>query len=411
VGGPKIKLDTYGITEIWQPLEHLSLDLLLRYSPERNELLSFVYGLVVDENFPARKDGQLAMSHPFNTAFYLDQAGAGYLSICAGLSHDLVEDQVDQFKREDERFHGKNKISGSKAVKVLDQYEQQVLGNLEEKITYFSENIGVSEDVPRALISIIALLTRHKRHLYYRSIAGIFNCNNEEIKERAIQVKLADRMHNIQRLSAYSEEMKIYQCFKNLFILNNVKRYLVERDVVTEGELVYSSEDTATEKIFRKCCKATYVAFMEVCDDALKKGVRVIKPELQLAFKKYAFQTEGLEEVTDWDDKEPHPLKLYQGIIKKYDSWLHYETDEFERRKEKEKDFCQDFFSEQSFSGEQIEAIINYKDAYALMGVVGRLLYKSDYITDKFGCSDLCTRKKRCISVARKRTENGRSKK
>ena len=199
--------------------------------------------------------------------------------------------------------------------------------------------------------------------------------------------------------------------FKNLFILNNVKRYLVERDVVTEGELVYSSEDTATEKIFRKCCKATYVAFMEVCDDALKKGVRVIKPELQLAFKKYAFQTEGLEEVTDWDDKEPHPLKLYQGIIKKYDSWLHYETDEFERRKEKEKDFCQDFFSEQSFSGEQIEAIINYKDAYALMGVVGRLLYKSDYITDKFGCSDLCTRKKRCISVARKRTENGRSKK
>jgi len=184
--------------------------------------------LVAEGKFPLRKDGQSALSHFFNVAYYINQAGANFLSVCAGMGHDFVEDKVDQYKRE-------QNVSGAKAVKILDTEETKVLSELEEKVVMFSEQICLPEEIPQKLVSTIALLTRHKRHMYYRSLAEIFNCDDKEIKEMAIQVKLADRMHNIQHLKAYEEEGKIYQCFKNVFILNNVKRYLMEKGVRLNG--------------------------------------------------------------------------------------------------------------------------------------------------------------------------------
>ena len=107
--------------------------------------------------------------------------------------------------------------------------------------------------------------------------------------------------------------------------------------------------------------------------------------------------------MTDWDDRELHPLKLYQAIVKKYDARLHNESEEFGWRKQQESDYCKKLFSGHHFTEEQIGAIINYKDAYALGVVVRRLPYNDNYLIERFGCSDLCTRRKRCLSAAKKK--------
>ena len=118
---------------------------------------------------------------------------------------------------------------------------------------------------------------------------------------------------------------------------------------------------------------------------------------LQLAFHKFAWEKSGVWAVTDVSIDETHPMRLFQGIIRKYDARLHLERDKFNEMRQKEIDYCQKFFADYNFNEEQIEAIITYKDAYALREVISMLLYAPWYVINNFACSKLCSRGMVCM--------------
>jgi hypothetical protein len=185
-----------------------------------------------------------------------------------------------------------------------------------------------------------------------------------------------------------------HQCFKNLFILNNTKIYLKEKygaDTNPDRGLY------PTEKLFKKCAKATYDAFLKIRQNSMARGIPLeVKSMLQLALIKFTLEKGGLGAVTEINEEETHPFRLFQGIVRKYDARLHQEWDYFNQCKEKEKLYCQKFFEAFNFSPELLQTLIEYKDAYGLSEVIVYLLYKKDFLLSGFGCSELCIRKMKC---------------
>ena len=372
-------------TEHWKPSEEIKIDHLLNYNKQKNDLLVFLYELVDAEKFPDRKDGRPHLVHPINVATYLQRVRADFLDVAAGLLHDCLEDKVD-----------KELVN----ISSLDvgELEHDLTVELEETIRGECQRLGLPSTYPKALIQTTALLTRYKKHKYYRSLGQIFSEENRAIQERAIRVKLADRIHNIQTLSAFDEKEKIYQAFKNFFILNNVKSYLIETGQVTTSDLILTRKKNATEKLFRKCMKATYDAFLSICRDSMRKGIPdEVEDYLQVFYHKYEHQSKKMGKISDWDDKEAHPLKLFDGIILKYDARLHKETAEFERRQQREVKFCKQLFPKFELTPELLEAVVDYKDAYLMKEVIGKF-YDEKYFVRNFGCGKLCTRGKICVS-------------
>jgi len=369
--------------EHWKPSDEITVNHLLNYNKQKNKLLVFLHGVVKAENFPDRKDGQPHLTHPINVATYLQRANADFLDVAAGLIHDRLEDKVDA-------------VIASSQIDDVAQLEKDLTTELEVMISEKCQALELPSTYPRSLIATTELLTRHKRHKYYRSLGEMFSSADSTIQGRAIRVKLADRMHNIQSLSAFNEKEKIYQAFKNLFILNNVKSYLMETGQVTTTDLMITRRKNATEKLFRKCMKATYDAFLSVCHDSLDKGIKDIEPYIQVFYHKYENQSRKMKKISDWDDQEAHPLKLFDGIVKKYDARLHKETAEFERRQQREVNFCGKLFSDFELTPEQLEAIVDYKDAYLMKEVTGKF-YDEKYVVQNFGCGKLCSRNRICV--------------
>ena len=97
----------------------------------------------------------------------------------------------------------------------------------------------------------------------------------------------------------------------------------------------------------------------------------------------------GLEAVTDIRQKESHLVKLYLGIVRKYDALLHHEAKEFKLRERQELQFCKRFFKDYHFSSEQLKAILDYKDAYAFKEMLARLLYNPNYFMSLFVATEL----------------------
>lgn len=382
---------TYKILEHWQPKNEV---LLVEELTEKksNSLFSQLYKKAKSEykHFPLRKNGKNPFTHPLNVVWGLRKAQIDdQITLCAGLLHDLIEEKVDEFKLK------KNIKKTPESIKQLDEYEQELCKQLEKEIEKLCKKDQLNVKSAKELMQLLEMLTRHKRHFYYRSISAIFNCPNEALKEKAIQIKLADRIHNIQSVECFNEEERIFQCFKNLFILNNTKKFLQQK---YEKDNDPNKNAHPTEKLFKKCSKATYDAFWSVCRTSTQKGKIVeVESMLHLAFKKFTWEKGGLWAITEINANENHPMHLFQGIIKKYDARLHQEWDKFEQLKDKEKEYCHNFFMDYNFSNEQLDAILEYKDAYALKEVVAKLLYDSEYVIDGFACSKLCTRNMKCM--------------
>ncbi|MBI2627551.1 hypothetical protein HYW72_01325 [Candidatus Nomurabacteria bacterium] len=121
----------------------------------------------------------------------------------------------------------------------------------------------------------------------------------------------------------------------------------------------------------------------------MKKGIGETKSMMQLAFKKFALEKAGMWEVTKVDTEETHLMRLFQGVVRKYDARLHHEWEKFEAMKEAEYDYCRKFFADFNFTEEQIKALVDYKDSYSLKEVIAYLLYLPDYVVHRFLSSEL----------------------
>ncbi len=401
--------NVFRVISPWKSPPQVSLSFLLEQNPAENGfsydaqqkgLLSFLYEKVQEKNFPPRKDGQLQITHPLNVAYFLQKARADFLTVAVGLLHDYVEDCVDLYQQE-KQFSGPGKAG------VLDLYEKEVLAALYVDLGAYCQREGLPSETTSTIVMATELLTRHKRHRYYRSIAEIFRCSGPQLKERAIQVKLADRMHNIQCLGIFSEEEMLYQCFKNLFILNNVKSYLLENDLVSRADIIYSNEKNITEKLFHKCGKATIRAGSRVSRKTVRKItdnpsrfeeiIEDIEDFIFCSHGRYSLTTGDNRVVKEWSPEWAHLSNIFNGIVLKYDARLHDDQEGFERRKEQEIRAYQGFFADYHFLPSQLEAIMDYKDAYALKNIILWLLYSPNHKIDNFQCSHLCSRSRKCL--------------
>lgn len=380
----------YKALEHWQPLTTIvPPEQFLDPSDQAYSLFAFLYHKTraLYEQVPSRHNGDDAFLHPLNVAWSLKRAGVqDSLAYCVALLHDVVEETVDIHQRE------KNIPDDAAGIGVLDKYEETVFGDLERDLREYCQQNDLPQSSQETIVGTVRLLTRHKRHFYYQSISEIFDCPDEELREKAIPVKLADCSHNVLSIEKFDEGERLYQCFKNLFILNNVKEYLLAKN------WSHQSRSPPMEVLFRKCAEATYDALLETGHLSRNKIITnvTVKPikltsMIQLALKQYKEEELGFTSVTEMEEDETSPICLFQGIIRKYDARLHHEWDNVQKRTEKERKFCQGFFRDFHFTPEQLQAVIDYKDAYALKEVVACLLYQPRYVLQRFLCSALTT--------------------
>lgn len=374
------ELALYRYVEHWKP-DHriLPVTFFLNKKDPYFKLFENVYKIVQGQCSlsPIRKNGEPCFIHPINVALNLKRAGVtDGLTLCIGLLHDLVEDRVDVYQKKE----GITLKEGG--VRCLRCYEKKMylkfMDEIKEYCTLKDREI---------LVKGIMALTRTKRTFYYKSIADLYTLKDLDIKKRVIQVKLADRLHNILCIDSFSEEQRIYECFKNLFILNNAKKFILDNYPIDVFDQVPSS--SITTRLFKKCCKATYDGFLRICGTYVTEKTDDIRSMLQLAFRKFVFQKGGLWDITRLDDTEIHPVRLFQGVIRKYDARLLGNLELFNERERNEKNYCRKFFADYKFTENDLRAIIYYKDAYALKEIVAKLLYDPEYVLPGFLTTDL----------------------
>jgi len=376
------------MTDFPHPVDQVLESKDLLDAPDEVGLFTFLYDKTEKayDRFPTRRDGSDPFLHPLNVAYFLKEAKAGYLARCEGIAHDYIEESVDVY-RDEQHIDD---------VAALDKYETDLRDRLEAEI----QGLLKPEDqrLGAQFIEALGLLTRHKRERYYRSIGSIFNYTEDpEVQEAAVLCKLADRVHAACTLSTFDERERMYQCYKNLFILNNAKLYLRQRGKITGKDPIIPSLENSPEKIFRKCGKATYLAMMEIYEESGATLPIDIKARIRLSFDKYDYSAHGLAGVTPSNPEEKQLLKCFDGIVEMYDARLHGDKGRFEQMRKEEREFLQKFFWGRKLSAGKIERIIDYKDASTLMNVIGRLLYDHDYVLGEFQCSKMCKRGQKCI--------------
>src|SRR3989338_264420 len=363
----------------WKAEHHiLSVEQLMYKKNKYFKLFKHLYQIIHEQcdKGPQRKNGEPCFIHPLNVVLNLKRAGIDDgLTLCVGILHDLIEDKVDEFQRE------MNIKAKPLTIRAIRAHEQKIYQELLQDIKQFCTKKDAED-----LVKAAKALTRTKRTFYYQSIANLFLINHPEMKKRVIQVKLADRTHNILCIEAFNEQQRIYECFKALFLLNNTKKYLLE----TYGkDILRKPTNSRTVKLFKKCGKATYDAFLNICEIQISKDVGKIRSMLQLAFRKFAYEKAGLWDITRLDSKEVHLMRLFQGVIRKYDARLLQDYETYHERIKNETEYCKRFFADYHFSDKDIQAILDYKDAYSLKEVVAKLLYDYHYVLPRFLAKDL----------------------
>lgn len=351
---------------------------------------------------PRRRNGQAAFAHPTNVALFLVRARTQAHVVAAGLLHDVIEDRLDSEKE-----------AAALSPEDAERLERAIRGQFGEAVVRAASRTDFPREIAERVVEVVWTLTRHKADLYYKSISGIFTHPDQAIRLAAAFVKLADRMHNIQTIENYREEEQIYQCFKNLFILNNAKQMREEMRARGMDPRMAQS----LEKLFKKCGKATFQALLRI-DRRFGTGASLrsdgsepaqpatsmfsILTILALALRKFMLEIQGLWSVTEGRLEPGAPVfHLYHGIVKKYDHKLHHENRAFERQVEHEMAYCRATFADLGLSDDDLHRAIQYKDAMALAEVVASLLYLDRYVIRGFQCSQICRRNQNCLKATR----------
>ncbi|MFH1606759.1 MAG: hypothetical protein ABIC91_05415 [Nanoarchaeota archaeon] len=368
----------------WQPLhKNVPLNTIIPRNNEYYPILKFYYKKVMKlyETLPLRKNGEQTFLHPLNIMHFLQKGSVenqkvDEITLLVGLLHDYLEEIIELYQKR-EGLHNTDK-------KLLD-YQNKVFNSFQAELYEFCRENNYSPTVATQVMDVLILVTKRVEDTYYIYVSRIFNSKNKIAQERAILVKLSDRIHNILCIECFNKRERIYQCFKNLFILNNVKKYLLKRYTykMWNGKI-----NNLTEMFFNKCIKATHDAFFTITHDSVVPKYN-LSSMLQMAFKKFSVLDSGLEIVPLLKNEELHLVRLYQGIIRKYDYLLHHEIDEFKDAVENERDYCQHFFINYKLTNKEIHKIIDYKDAYYLKEYLARLLYKPKYYMSGFISSEL----------------------
>lgn len=335
---------------------------------------------------PPRKNGEPAFTHPTNVAMFLKLAQCQPHVIAAGLLHDTIEDGL-------ELEHGK-----VRDPVVLDNLMTGIRATFAREVIEASSRTGFPRDVAERVVDVVWTLTRHKAELYYRSISAIFNNTDQSVRLAGALVKLADRMHNIQTIENYPEPDKLYQCFKNIFILNNAKQLRIEM----EGRHMDARMVFSLSKLFKKSGKATFQALLRI-----QQGARADDPifelvtYLALALKKFTLELKGLWTVVHPDLAAGSPVyNLYHGMVEKYDHWLHHEMTDYRAHVARELAYCRETFEALRLSDDDLVRAIRFKDAMVLAEVVASILYFDAYVIRGFECGKLCRRGRNCLKSA-----------
>lgn len=372
---------------IWVPLDHpVSLERLTEGivgADQRFISMAFRLAEAFYANEGPRKNGEPAFTHPTNVALILKLAAAQPYVIAAGLLHDLLEDMLDREKES----------TGESGPKV----DSACRARFAEDVIRIAERSMFPRYIAERLVEITWTLTRHKADLYYKSISGVFTHTDPDVRVAAALVKLADRMHNIQTIENYADDEKLYQCFKNLFILNNAKQLVVE----TRARRADSRMVATLEKMFKKNGKATFQAMLCMVHTAHIDDVLFpVVTYLTIALRKFVLEIQGLWKVQDVTLEPGAPVwSLYHGIVRKYDNRLHHEDAEYEAQTESELNYFRSTFASLGLPDDMLRRAIYYKDALALMEVVASLLYREDYVIRGFECSRMCRRGRNCMKA------------
>jgi len=377
-------------TMIWEPAGGpVPVDLIvLGMSDEDANFVAACYEMarVLYERLPPRKNGQPAFTHPTNAAWFLTQAQAQAYVVAAGLLHDVLEDRVDI-----ERGHGVRDAG------QLDLLQNAIRGQFATAVIEASLRAGFPREIAERVVDVVSTLTRHKSDLYYKSISGIFTHSDLDIRMAASLVKLADRMHNIMTIENYRDDEKIYQCFKNIFILNNAKQLRNE----VAGRSLDERMILSLEKAFKKCGKATFQALLRI-DHGQDADAPVFKliTYLALALRKFNLEFNGLWKITSAKLGPDAPVyHVFHGIVNKYDNRLHHEEQKFQAQLDRELEYFAVTFRDLDLGEEDLRRAITYKDAMALREVIAALLYKEDYVIRGFECSRICRRGQNCLKM------------
>lgn len=333
------------------------------------------------EGLEVRKNGEQSFTHPTNVAMYLKLALCQPHVVASALLHDVLEDRVDQLK-------------GSTG-RTSAELELELRGQFASDVIDLALACDFPRDVAERVVEIVWTLTRHKADLYYKSISSVFNHPDISVRIAAALVKLADRMHNIQTLDNYEDEEKLYQCFKNIFILNNAKQLLIEVNARNwDRRMLYS-----LDKMFKKSGKAAFQALLTLSHTAHSdQSVFQVVSYLALALRKFMLERQGLWRVSNEVVRPGAPVwALFDGIVMKYDHRLHHEDRQFDAHVLRELDFMRVTFAPLGLSDAEFRKAIAYKDAMALVEVVASLLYVDDYMIRGFECSQLCKRGRNCM--------------
>ncbi len=300
------------------------------YSNSERDFIKFILAYcIIDYRDAKRKSGDYYAIHTIETAKLVDRASrvsgkvGDPIAITVAFLHDSIEEKADQLdfradeynKKIIELFEGAkaNLKSFAKSSELLEEFKKEA-----DSLVVEGTDMIIESNV-EAIININEKLTRTPDKYYYDYIKNLYfpaKNGSKENTERAIIVKIADRINNTSDLDIFSDFHKIYSVYKNLFVIHTTRdKYYAANEKSTN---VYTIG--ALDMMLKKVSLA-------VLEDIIKK----LKPLVGDEFYKQSFRevmdykkTEKFMKITEAVESKPDELSYtFDGSIYRYNRFLH----------------------------------------------------------------------------------------